>query len=466
MKEKYSNYFRWGITVMSIIVFGVLFLFLVFRMDVILGFLSKISSILFPVIFGAAIAYLINPLVTISDRWLNRFFSLCHLPVKLSRFLAKAISITICLGLLIAGVALLCSMVVPELYSSILKLAGDFQNYVDTIYKFINEHLENNPELLSYAQNLLNSLTAFINNWVTNELILQVQTIISKLSVGLSWIVTLLTNMVVSIIISVYLLVSKERFLGQLKKLLYVFFKPEKANVALSIFRQVNKIFGGFISGKIIDSLIIGILCFIGVSVLEMPYPLLISVIVGVTNVIPFFGPYIGAIPSAFLVLLIDPSKFLVFVIFILVLQQIDGNIIGPTILGDSTGLSPFWVVVSILVGGGLFGFIGMLLGVPTFAVLYFLVKTFSEYYLKKKQLPTDSMTYCRLDKIDPETKNVSFLPRQHVSRRKQTDHGLMEALDKISARKRQQEPKPHTESVDSSKTPASNDKPESEDRS
>ncbi len=456
MKEKYSNYFRWGVTVMSIIVFGVLFLFLVFRMDVILGFLSKISSILFPVFFGAAIAYLINPLVTVSDKHLNRFLALFHIPVKLSRFLSKAASITICLGLLIAGVAMLCSMVVPELYGSIVKLAGDFQSYVDIIYKFINEHLENNPKILNYARNLLTSLTSFINNWVTNELILQVQNIISKLSVGLSWIVTLLTNIVVSIIISVYLLVSKERFLGQLKKLLYVFLKPEKANVALSIFRQVNKIFGGFISGKIIDSIIIGILCFIGVTVLEMPYPLLISVIVGVTNVIPFFGPYIGAIPSAFLVLLIDPSKFLIFVIFILVLQQIDGNIIGPTILGDSTGLSPFWVVVSILVGGGLFGFIGMLLGVPTFAVLYFLVKTFSEHHLKKKQLPTESMTYCRLDKIDPETGSISFLPKQNISRRKQTDHGLMEALDKVSARKKQQETKQNTSSAGTAETPVS----------
>lgn len=439
MKEKYGNYFRWGITIVSVIVFGVLFFFFVFRMDAILGFLGKISSILFPVIFGAAIAYLINPLVTICDKYLRQFFSICRIPGKLSRFLAKAISITVCLGLLITGVSMLCSMVVPELYSSIVKLAGDFQGYVDTIYKFINEHLQNNPELLSYARELLNGFTTFVTNWVTNELILQVQTIISKLSVGLSWVVTLVSNLVISIIISVYLLVSKDRFIGQLKKLLYVFFKPEKANVALSIFRQVNKIFGGFISGKIIDSIIIGILCFIGVNILEMPYPLLISVIVGVTNVIPFFGPYIGAIPSAFLVLLIDPGKCLIFIIFILVLQQLDGNVIGPAILGDSTGLSPFWVVVSILVGGGLFGFLGMLLGVPTFAVIYFLIKTFSEYYLKKKDLPTDSMIYCKVESIDPETGDLVFLKKQSGNRRKQsTEHSVvMDALDKVSAIKK-----------------------------
>ena len=412
MKEKYNNYVRWALTVMSIIVFGVIFFFLVFRLDALMGFLGKISSILFPVFFGAAIAYLINPLVKFTDRNLQSFFTFCHIPVRISRFLSKALSITICLGLLLATIALLLSMVVPELYGSILKLAGDFRSYVNTIYDFINTHLQNNPEILTIAQDVLNSITTFVYNWVNNEFVLQVQNLMSGLTVGIIGIAKLLTNLVVSIIISVYLLVSKERFLGQLKKLLYVFLKPEKANAALSIFRQVNKIFGGFISGKLIDSLIIGILCFIGVSILKMPYPLLISVIVGVTNVIPFFGPYIGAIPSAFLVLLIDPTKCLIFIVFIFVLQQLDGNVIGPAILGDSTGLSPFWVIVSILVGGGLFGFLGMLLGVPSFAVIYYLFKTFAEYHLRKKNLPTASMAYCRIDHIDPETGAITFMKK------------------------------------------------------
>lgn len=462
MKEKYSNYFRWGVTVISVIVFGVLFFFLVFRFNSILRFFGKIFSILAPIIFGAVIAYLVNPLVTIVDKYLFAFFVRCRIPTKVSSIVATAISIITCLGLLLTGVSLLFSMIVPELYSSILKLAGDFRIYVNTIYDFINTHLENNPELLYYTQEALNTMTSFIYNWVNNELIIQVQNVMSKLTEGISWVVTLFTNVIVSLIVSVYLLVSKKRFLGQLKKLLYVFFTPENANVALSIFRKVNKIFGGFISGKIIDSLIIGVLCFIGVSIMKMPYPLLISVIVGVTNVIPFFGPYIGAIPSAFLVLLIDPSKFLLFVIFILVLQQIDGNIIGPTILGDSTGLSPFWVIVSILVGGGLFGFLGMLLGVPTFAVIYFLIKTLSEYHLKKKQLPTDSILYCKIEKIDPETGEIVLLPKQTVSSRSQSqsDHGLMEALDAISLLKRRKAQAADTENPELNK-PAEEEAPD-----
>lgn len=458
MKEKYNNYFRWGVTVFTIIALGILFFFFVFRMDSILGFLGKIFDILTPIILGAAIAYLINPLVTVTDRYLFNFCKRCHIPAKISGFIALAVSITVWLGLLIAGISLLFSMIVPELYSSILKLASDFRIYVNIIYEFINEHLQNNPEILNIVKDLLNTLTTSVYNWVNNELILQVQSLMSKLTVGISWVVTLITNVVVSLIVSVYLLVSKKRFLGQAKKLLYVFLKPDTANAALSIFRQVNKIFGGYISGNIIDSLIVGVLCFIGLSILKMPYPLLITVIVSVTNIIPFFGPYIGAIPSAFLVLLIDPGKCLIFVIFIFLLQQLDGNVIAPAILGDSTGVSPFWIVVSILLGGGLFGFIGMLLGVPTFAVIYFLVKTFSEYHLKKKNLPTDSVLYCRLDKLDPYTKEPILLPRQNISRKKQTDHGLVEALDAIAHRKKNGTSAPVAPKEDSVTEPSDND--------
>jgi len=439
MREKYNVYFRWGITVFSIIASAILFFFFVFRMNVILGFLGKMTDILTPIILGAAIAYLINPLVTVTDRYLFSFCKRCHLPAKVSGFISMAISITLWLGLLIAGISLLFSMIVPELYSSIVKLAGDFRTYVTVIINFVNEHLQNNPEISKYLEEVLTTLTNSLYNWVNNELIIQAQNIMSKLTVGISWVVSLVTDLVVSLIVSVYLLISKKRFIGQLKKLLYVFFKPDTANASLSIFRQVNKIFGGFISGKLIDSLIIGILCFIGVSILKMPYPLLISVIVGVTNVIPFFGPFIGAIPSAFLVLIIDPGKCLIFIIFIFLLQQLDGNVIGPAILGDSTGVSPFWIIVSILVGGGLFGFVGMLLGVPTFAVLYYLVKTFSEYYLKKKHLPTDSMLYCKVDKIDPDTGEPILLARRSYRRKNQpADHGLAEALDVISLRRKQ----------------------------
>ena len=173
--------------------------------------------------------------------------------------------------------------------------------------------------------------------------------------------------------------------------------------MVLHITRKSNEIFGGFIIGKIIDSAIIGVLCFIGITILDMPYILLVSVIVGVTNVIPFFGPYIGAIPSTILIALADPLKGLYFLIFIIALQQLDGNVIGPKILGNSTGLSAFWVVFSILLGGGLFGFIGMIIGVPTFAVIYYIVKMVVEEKLKKKKLPPDTEHYGDVEYLEED---------------------------------------------------------------
>ncbi len=434
MKEKYGKYFMWAITVMSVMVFGILFFFFIFRLDEFIGFLGKILNILSPIILGAVIAYLLNPLVVILSRWLTTFFSWCKIPLRIGRIISKALSIIISLGLLITGVAMLLSLILPELYSSIVKLVGDFRSYADIVYNFVNGHLQSNPTVLGYVKELLNAITNFIYDWVNNKLLLQIQTLVTSLTGGIFGVAKLAVNIIVGIIVSVYLLISKDRFVGQIKKLIYTIMKPEKANILLSISRQVDKIFGGFISGKIIDSLIIGILCFIGVSILKMPYPLLVSVIVGVTNVIPFFGPFIGAIPCAFLILIISPTKCLIFLIFIFALQQLDGNVIGPAILGDSTGLSPFWVVVSILVGGDLFGFSGMLLGVPTFAVFFFLLKTFSEYFLTKKNLPVSSMAYCRVESIDPDTKEIVYLRKRKSDRAAQNNHrGLLEALERAS---------------------------------
>lgn len=202
------------------------------------------------------------------------------------------------------------------------------------------------------------------------------------------------TNILIGIIVSLYVLFSKEKFSAQAKKAVYALMSPAHANMAPHIVGKSNQIFSGFIIGKVIDSLIIGILCYIGTAMLKMPYAPAVSVIVGVTNVIPFFGPYIGAIPSIILIALVNPMKGVYFLVFILLLQQLDGNVIGPKILGDSTGLSAFWVVFAILLGGGLFGFIGMIMGVPTFAVIYYIIQMLINSKLEKKNLPTESEKY------------------------------------------------------------------------
>ena len=225
----------------------------------------------------------------------------------------------------------------------------------------------------------------------------------SGLTVGVLNFMREIMNILIGLIVSVYVLFSKEKFSKQSKKITYAIFKPSNANMILHLTIKSNEIFGGFIIGKIIDSAIIGVLCFAGLSILNMPYAMLVSVIVGVTNVIPFFGPYIGAIPSAILILLAEPKMGIYFIIFIIALQQFDGNILGPKILGNSTGLSAFWVIVSILLGGGLFGIVGMLFGVPTFAVIYYVIKLLVDNKLEKKELPTVSGCYNEESYVDNE---------------------------------------------------------------
>ena len=209
----------------------------------------------------------------------------------------------------------------------------------------------------------------------------------------------------IGIIVSIYVMYGRETFSRQCKKIVYALFSPKRANLILHLGNKSNEIFGGFVIGKIIDSIIIGIICFVVLSIMKMPYTVLVSVIIGVTNVIPFFGPFIGAIPCSILILLNDPKMGIYFIIFILVLQQFDGNILGPKILGDSTGLSSFWVLFSILLFGGLFGFVGMILAVPVTAVIFDLIAKLQYYHLRKKGLSPDTRDYKELKIIDEHSK-------------------------------------------------------------
>ena len=314
---------------------------------------------------------------------------------------SRSVGIFVSLIVLIVLITVLLNMLIPELYSSI-------RNMVLTLPKQVNEALDkiNSIKLqdsttVAILKNALEEGTTMLTNWLRTDLMTQVNSLMSNLTVGIFNIVSEIFNMLIGVIVSVYILYSKETFARQCKKAVYALFRADRANMILHITTKSNEIFGGFVIGKILDSAIIGLLCFIGLTILNMPYTMRVSVIVGVTNVIPFFGPYIGAIPSTILIALEDPMKGLYFLIFILVLQQFDGNILGPKILGNSTGLSAFWVVTSILLGGGLFGFVGMVMGVPTFAVIYYIVDMILENKLKKKKLPVRSDYYDEWSYVD-----------------------------------------------------------------
>lgn len=408
IKDRLRPHFRWGITVFLIFVCCILFFFALFRLDEVQALTQKITNILSPIIWGLVIAYLLWPIVRkVRD----------HLYLRLPASIKKentrkniSLGIGITCALLFMGllVAVLLSFLLPELAATLMTLINNISTYISTVETWVNELVENYPELQNSFHVAFENLSIWLQTWLQETLLPQIDVVLTGLTTSIISIGKSIMNFVIGIIVSIYVFTSKDTFAGQFKKMLYAFFKPEHANVILDVCRESHRIFGGFISGKLLDSLIIGILCFISLSFLKMPYTLLVSVVVGVTNIIPFFGPFVGAIPSAFLILLVSPQQCLIFLIFILILQQFDGNILGPAILGDSTGLSSFWVIFSILLGGGLFGFAGMILGVPTCGVLYYIFKRIVDAKLAGKHFPTETEAYSPEGiVVDPVTRTL-----------------------------------------------------------
>lgn len=287
-------------------------------------------------------------------------------------------------------------VVIPQVGASVYGIVKNVPDLITNADKYVSETLgslkrielpsEISGKITSIIEELLIAITELLKN------------IVPQIIYTTKQITSAVVNTIVGIIISVYLLFSKEKFFAQIKKTLSAFLPADKVKHMTELAHSSHNIFSGFISGKILDSLIIGIICFIGTSIFNMPYAMLISVIVGVTNVIPYFGPFIGAIPSIVLIMFVDPLTALGFAVFILVLQQFDGNILGPKILGDSTGISAFWVIFSVMLFGGLYGFLGMFLGVPVFAVFYAVIRANVEYRLKNKGLSENTHDYSSKD--------------------------------------------------------------------
>lgn len=381
----------------------ILFYFALLRVEQISGIISKFVSVSKPIIYGLAIAYLLNPIVKTVDRKMVPFLEK-HVPeLKKKKELSRSIGIFLSLLILMAVVVALLNMMIPELYRSIRDMIMNVPSQMNRFVNTLGEMNTDNSTLGTLFGNIMTEATDFIQNWMRTDLMAKVNDVMSGLTVGVINILTEIMNLLIGIIVSAYVLFSKEKFSRQCKKITYALLKPSSANMVLHLTIKSNEIFGGFIIGKIIDSAIIGVLCFIGLTILNMPYTLLVSVIVGVTNVIPFFGPYIGAVPSALLILLTDPKMGIYFIIFVIALQQFDGNVLGPKILGNSTGLSAFWVVFSILIGGGLFGVPGMILGVPTFAVIYYITDMLIDNKLIKKKLPTETNAYDEFSYVETD---------------------------------------------------------------
>lgn len=395
-KERQINIKNLMLIIFCVLIASIFIVFIFLNVETIIGFFANIITILKAIIYGLIMTYIMSPLynlivkkLTIDDNKKNK---------SKNNTFAKGVATAACVVSVIIIVIGLIALVLPQLIISIYNFALDFVNYQDKISDFINSEegltlMEKIPlieQMTAYSRDLVSNLSKLF----TTDLLPKINDIAVHFSMGALKTFKEVLNFLIGIIVMIYVLNMKTNMLNAFKKCFYALFSTKVADKILEECRFAHKVFSGFIVGKLLDSLIIGILCFICCYIMKMPYVLLVSVIVGVTNIIPFFGPFIGAIPSFIFIVLVNPIKGLIFLVFILVLQQFDGNILGPYILGDKTGVESFYVLFSILLFGGLFGFVGMIIGVPLWAVLSRLCWEFLDSRLKEKKLPLDVDKY------------------------------------------------------------------------
>ena len=395
-KRDFKEYIYMGMTAVSVIAVCILLWFSIQHWDVVSAGTRKVVKILAPILCGAVLTYLTAPAYNWVAGIVEKTLGSVTKNSKYVRGAARMLATAACLGLVIVLVVGMFQLMIPQLIESLIGIQDSFPLYVQNVYEWIQRILKNNPEIENMVLSSFENNLAVFQNWAeksfTNIDMHRIGQIVTGLSSSVLGVLEFIKNWLIGLIVMVYLLNIKDTLAAQGK------------NLVIEELRFINQMFGGFIIGKLVDSLIIGIICFIGVTILNMPFPMLLSVIIGVTNVIPFFGPFIGAIPAAFLVFLVSPLQCVYFLIWILLLQQFDGNILGPKILGNSTGLSSFWVLFSILFFGGLFGFVGMIIAVPAFAVIYDLISRAVHRSLRLRKLPMETDEYRKLDHIDEKT--------------------------------------------------------------
>lgn len=417
MKYRWDNkYLHWGVTAFLVIAASMLFYYGIFHMRSLIYGIQTLVRILAPIIYGFIIAYILSPIVNFLEK--KVIYPILKkreiTPEKRGRRAIRWACVLISLFLFLYLIYALIMMILPQLIRSIMNIIYSFPTYANVVENWLNSFVERGWNLDTNTLEMLDTYTSQVQEYLTNNLLPQMQDMLQNISSGVFDILIFLKNFIIGAVISIYIVADKEGFVARAKMILYAVFKPKVANITIHAMRFTHEVFGGFFSGKILDSAIIGVLCYIGITILDMPYPILISVVIGVTNVIPFFGPYIGAIPCALLILLVDPLKGIYFILFILVLQQFDGNILGPKILGDSTGLSSFMVIVAIMIGGGLFGVPGMLVGVPVFAVIYAAGSNFLHHSLSKREMPDSTEVYYNIDCLDEKTREPLPIQKEH----------------------------------------------------
>lgn len=404
-ENKNDIYFKWGLTAVAVIVIALVISLIFSKLGPIATAISTIISTVSSVLYGVVMAFLMAPVYDRIGIWVGEILSSLFPKWKKSDKYAKMIATLACLVILILVVFTLIMMIIPELVNSITNVISYAPSGAENLEAWLKDILNKNPNLEKLIIGNYLDISERLSDIATTTVLPNVNTYIKNLSSGVINALGVVVNIIIGLMVMMYLLNMKTTLASQAKKIVYAVAGVKIGNEIVTEARYIKNMFEKFIVGKIIDSIIIGIINYVFMAIIHMPYALLISVVVGVTNVIPFFGPFIGAIPSIILLLLISPFTALQFAVWILVLQQVDGNIIGPKILGQTTGLPSFWVLFSILLFGGLFGIVGMIIAVPTWAIIYRTISRLSEHFLKKKGLEPDSKHYMDLDHIDEETK-------------------------------------------------------------
>lgn len=404
--EKYEKYWYAGLTGFFVAAAALVIKLLFDNLGALRGILSAINTALMPIYIGLIIAYLLSPLVNKTDKYL--FIPLMKKLVKKEKKvkgIARGCSVAFVFITALFVIFGLVMLVVPEVINSITSLIYSLPGYYNNIQKWVNDVFQSNPKLAKYVLDFSGTVYERLLSWLQYDLLPNSNKLLTVFTDGVVNTVNVVINVFIGAIVSIYLMAGKENFCAQAKKLMFSVFSVKHTNSILSVLKETHVIFAKFISGKILDSLAVGILTFIIMSIAGMPYTILISVIIGVTNIIPFFGQYIGIVPSAILVFIESPIKGLIFLVLIIVLMQFDGNILGPKILGDSIGLKSFWILFSILFFGSLFGLLGMICAVPVFAIIYRLVKRWSGRRLAAKNIPLETEYYRNVVELEIEEK-------------------------------------------------------------
>lgn len=409
MKERFEEkYFRFGLAIFLAGAGIILFYFLVKDIDKVGEALATLNRILAPFIVGLIMAYLLCPIYNLTTRKVYHW-TFNKIDKHKAFILAKVIASIVSIIVLLAVLAGICALLIPQIVKSIIAIVEILPGRMDDLTVWLTDTLKSSkyPKLASNVDSTIQSAYDFLMKWASQHIMPGVGSYMAKISEGVLITLRTFLNVIIGIIVSVYFLNGKEKFKAEAKKLTISLFNREHADAIFEFGNFSNRTFGGFINGKIIDSIIIGFICYAFMLLFHWPYPALISTIIGVTNVIPFFGPFIGAIPTSIIICVINPITAGEFIIFIFCLQQFDGNILGPKILGGTTGLASFWVMFAIILGGGLFGFVGMILGVPVFAIIYYYFKKYVEKRLDNKGWPMATTDYEDFNKYDINRKDI-----------------------------------------------------------